>query len=64
MVAPHNLSRESILNLCEFHGRGAGFVVVRHAIEPGAHGNAGAKNVRLLPDTSLQRNPQPHQGAF
>src|ERR1700686_3218583 len=25
---------------------------------------AGAKNVRLLPDTSLQRNLQPHQAAF
>ena len=29
-----------MLNLGEFHECGAGFVVVRHAVDPGAHGIA------------------------
>jgi len=34
MVAPHNLSKEPILNLGEFHGRSAFFAIISHAVEP------------------------------
>jgi hypothetical protein len=34
------LREKPILNLREFHGRGAGFVVVRHVVDPRADGVA------------------------
>jgi hypothetical protein len=43
-----------MLNLREFHGCGAGFVVVSHGIDPGAHGiarkviEAGSLRVALV----------------
>src|ERR1035437_8818258 len=37
LEAPHSyLQEQTILNLSEFHGCGAGFVVVRHVIDPPA----------------------------
>jgi hypothetical protein len=39
-VAWHKLGKEPILNPGEFQGHGALLVVVRHAVDPGAHGIA------------------------
>jgi hypothetical protein len=58
------LREEPMLSLRRFHWDAAFFVIVRDMADPSAYGMAGAKNVRLLPDAALRRNPQPHQVAF
>jgi len=40
VLASVPLQEEPILNLCEFHGHRAFFVVIRHMIDPCAHGIA------------------------
>ena len=40
MVAPHNLSKETILNLGEFHGARTLLIIIHHGIDPSADGIA------------------------
>jgi hypothetical protein len=40
MVASHNLSKESILNLRKLYGATAFFVIASHVNDPSAHGKA------------------------
>jgi hypothetical protein len=54
------LREESILNLGEFHGCGAFTVVVRHAVDPGAHGIAPHQPGVAGPQQIGRRTHIPH----
>lgn len=62
-VSSGTLEKEAILNLGEVHGCEAFYVAVSNLIFLRSYGLARVKHVRLLWDTSLQRNPQPYPAA-